>query len=87
MKAAGPESEDSAQLAKAKRPLWRTICDIVNVLAIAYFAFLVVAVLIAPKGTRDWEAFALHFTVTIVLGYGAKWFVDRYDGRPAKPHE
>lgn len=79
MKTSGPESEDTAPPAKAKRPQWRIICDIVNVLAIAYFVFLVVAILIAPEGTRNWAVFALHFIVTIALGYGARRLGDRYD--------
>lgn len=79
MKTTGPESENAAQPARARKHGWRTIFDIVNVLAIAYFVFLVIAILIAPKGSRDWTVFALHFLVTLVLGYGARWCRDRYD--------
>lgn len=82
MNSAGPEP-DADQPAKAKKPQWHTFCDIVSVLAVAYFVFLLVALLIAPKGTRNWTVFALHFAVTFVVGYGAKWLVGRHDERQA----
>lgn len=81
MKTAGPESKAASRPARARKHGWRTMCDIVFVLAIAYFVFLIVAVLMAPEGTRDWTVFSLHFVVTILLGYGAKWFRDRHDKR------
>ncbi|HEY8607874.1 MAG TPA: hypothetical protein VIM12_12235 [Noviherbaspirillum sp.] len=85
MKTPGTEPEETTRLpARPKKRLWRTICEIAYVLAIAYFVFLIIALLIAPEGTRDWRVFALHFLVTITLGYGAKWAGDRHDRRAEK---